>query len=163
MPYLHSIRLHQLNDNGVIHSQIRKHTKFTSLLVMLACYHSLSSPNDDGFYLPRSSKGKDSHHIAVILKTFNFETSDAWRALTQQFSTGVRHKELCSVALILSHCFGIQSIPRDARRSYPVLIKWFQDNWNEIRPVLPLIALRDDDNRVINFERESFEHSEKWK
>jgi hypothetical protein len=99
-------------------------------------------------------KGIDTQRIAALLSTFDFKHCEARRELIHQFSTGISHKELCSVAAVLSEHFQIQKVSRDACRSYPMLIKWFQDNWAEIKPLLPLVTILDSHDHVINHERE---------
>jgi hypothetical protein len=77
-----------------------------------------------------------------------------WQSITRKFSVGIRHRELCSVAYLVGHCCGINRIPRDARRSFPVLIKWFQDNWDRIQTVWETLGLLDVDGEPINYERQ---------
>jgi hypothetical protein len=43
---------------------------------------------------------------------------------------------------------------RDVRRSFPRLIEWFEENWAAITPILPLLALRDASDQVIDGRRE---------
>jgi hypothetical protein len=107
-------------------------------------------------------KGRQGRQIAAILNSFDFTTCNAWKCLTNCFGTGVRHKELCSIAQVITYYFPITKISRDAHRSFPVLIKWFQDNWQQIEPILPLITLMDADEKVINYERELQDRQMKW-
>jgi hypothetical protein len=113
----------------------------------------LDSPQPD--FDRDTTKWKEGRQVAALLRHFDFENCEAWRALTHQFSSGVRHKELSSVALVISHCFHVPAITRDARRSYPVLIKWFNDHWGKIQPIMPLIALHDEDDEIIDHKREA--------
>jgi hypothetical protein len=99
-------------------------------------------------------KGRQGRRVAGILKTFDYSTSKAWMALTNQFGSGVRHREFRSVAVVISKEFGVPRPPRDAQRSYPVLIKWFQDNLDAIEPILPFVGLLDDDEKLIDGYRE---------
>jgi hypothetical protein len=121
----------------------------------------ISSPNDEEFLSHKTGLRKEGQHIAQVLQNFNYETSDAWAFLTHHFSSGVRHRELNSIALITSKTFNIPRVTRDAQRSYPMLIKWFQDNWGAIEPILPLVSLRDENDRPIDAARESNERSER--
>jgi hypothetical protein len=98
--------------------------------------------------------GKEKSHISEILRTFDFESCEAWQAITHRFSTGIRHRELCSIALVIVRYFGVTKISRDARRSFPVLIKWFQDNWSEINPLIATMNLLDENEEVIDYDRE---------
>jgi hypothetical protein len=114
----------------------------------------ISSPSDDEGSRRTLQKGKEGRHIAVLLRGFDFQRSPAWKAITNNFSSGIRHRELCSVAILIAAKFGVPRVPRDAHRSYPVLIKWFEDNWEAVEPVLPFVCLRDEDDKVINRDRE---------
>jgi hypothetical protein len=107
----------------------------------------------------RSRSGKESRHIAQMLKGFDYTTCEAWSGLTQHFSSGIRHRELISIAFLITEWFHVPKIPRDARRSYPMLVKWFQDHWTTIQPMLPLISIRDDENCLIDSSRESVQPS----
>jgi hypothetical protein len=112
-----------------------------------------AGPDDE--FVPRSvPPGKEGRHIAQLLKDFDYQRSDVWRSITRKFSTGIRHRELCSVAHLVGRCCGIDGVPRDARRSFPVLIKWFQDNWDRIQSVWETLGLLDGDGQPINYERQ---------
>jgi hypothetical protein len=123
------------------------------MVASLTAFHTLS-PSDDKCYFGTAAKGKDGRHVTAILNKFDFRQSTAWPILTHHFSSGVRHRELISIAQLISHHFVMPRISRDAKRSYPVLIKWFQDNWVEVEPIMPLIALRDETEEIINHRRE---------
>jgi hypothetical protein len=72
-----------------------------------------------------------------------------------QFSSGIRQGELTSVACILcSLNESLSIITRSHRRSFPLLILWFEENWTMIEHVLPLVALCDESEVPINFLRE---------
>jgi hypothetical protein len=112
------------------------------------------SPNDEEPSKPHVRNGREARRIERILRTFDFEKCDTWQQLIEHFSTGVRHKELVSVANVLSDCFEVKKLSRSARRSYPVLIKWFHDNREEIVPLLDFVSLLDKYERVIDYDRE---------
>jgi hypothetical protein len=102
--------------------------------------------------------GPEAQLIACELGTYNYETSPFWHVLRNQFSSGVRQRELSSVATVL--CSLIETFPlptRSEKRSFPLLIRWFEQNWTEIAPFLPLINLCTESFEVINFARERLE------
>jgi hypothetical protein len=106
--------------------------------------------------------GREGLIIATGLADFDYESSPIWQMIRRQFSSGVRHRELLSVASVL--CSLVEPLPlpsRTERRSFPLLIRWFRDNWAAIRPVFPLIHLCDDSRSVINFQRERRETMER--
>jgi hypothetical protein len=63
-----------------------------------------------------------------------------------------------SVAAVL--CSLVETLPvltRSEKRSYPLLVRWFEQNWGEIEPFFALIHLRDERMDVVDFERERHE------
>jgi hypothetical protein len=58
----------------------------------------------------------------------------------RRFSSGIRHRELMSLALIFGTVCDVPPLTRDNKRSFPLLMKWFDEN-----------------NQVINAEREAIE------
>jgi hypothetical protein len=109
---------------------------------------------DDEFTPQTAPPGKEGRHIAQLLRDFDYQRSDVWRSITHKFSVGIRHKELYSDAYLVGHYCGIDRIPRDARRSVPVLIKWVQDNWDRIQPVWETLGLLDVDGEPISYDRQ---------
>lgn len=98
--------------------------------------------------------GKEARKVQTILDGFQAYNCDAWKQITQQFSSGVRHNELVSVANILIANYELPALTRYCHRSFAVLIKWFQDNWDRIDPVIRNIRLLDENQRVICGYRE---------
>lgn len=92
--------------------------------------------------------------------TSSYENTIEYATLIQRFSSGVRLHELNSIATILSSILsGVKEPSRDEKRSFPLLIEWFHNNWELISPVLPCIQLRDENNQIIDGRREIFEKS----
>jgi hypothetical protein len=79
---------------------------------------------------------------------------DEFKFLRAKFSSGVCLRELRSIAVVLSQLTGLLEPNRDIKRSYVLLIKWFKNHWNQILPWLPLIQLRDGEDRPIDGRRE---------
>jgi hypothetical protein len=71
---------------------------------------------------------------------FDWRLSHAWRHLAFIYGEKVTQGELVSVADLLARSIGIR-LDRDARRRKVVMIKWFEENWAFIYPLLPIIAL----------------------
>jgi hypothetical protein len=60
-----------------------------------------------------------------------------------------------SIVLVL--CSLIDTLPlptRSEKRSFPLLIRWFELNWAQIEPFLLLVQLRDATLEEINFPRQ---------
>lgn len=98
--------------------------------------------------------GKEARKVQTLLEGFNVDNCKAWKEITRHFSTGIRHNELVSIANILVKTYDLPALTRYCHRSFAVLIKWFQDNWDRIDPVIHNIKLLDENNRVICGYRE---------
>lgn len=98
-------------------------------------------------------QGAEAKRVADRLKDFNYENSEIWKILKKKFSSGVTHSELKSVAQVCSYILEIK-IDRDAGRDNRVLIKWFDENWDKISKIIDKVHLRDDQEQLINQERE---------
>ena len=102
--------------------------------------------------MPRG-QGTEAKRVSAKLKGFDPGNCKAWEAIQTQFSSGITHNELKSVATILCLQTGLQ-LSRLAQRDNRVLIQWFSDNWEVISPFLSTIHLFDKNKQVINLVRE---------
>lgn len=73
---------------------------------------------------------------------FDWKTSIAWQELTAQFGNKLSHDELISIAELVSVHARLK-LDRDAKRRKTVLIKWFQEHWMIIYPILGMIRLKE--------------------
>jgi hypothetical protein len=62
--------------------------------------------------------------------------------------------ELRSIALVVADLGAIPPPPRDSKRCYPLLVKWFVANWAAIAPWIGAIRLCDSGGQPINRARE---------
>jgi hypothetical protein len=97
---------------------------------------------------------KERAHILGVLNGFDAETCQAWSALRNLFGSGVRHKEWLSFAIIIAHHLAIPMPSRATRRSFPVLLMWFQENWAAIEPHISMFRFLDDEEKSIDNDRE---------
>jgi hypothetical protein len=99
---------------------------------------------------PRYTRGEgpEARRVAERLEGFDLENSEAWLGIVDQFTIGVRHFELKSVADLVCKLTGLR-LDRDAQRDNRVLVKWFQENWAVIQPHLVTIHLRDEGEQMI--------------
>ena len=88
--------------------------------------------------------GPEAKSVAKDLGDFDYTKCPQWLYLQSKFSTGVSLKELKSIATIIQLHLGLPPLTRNQKRSYPLLIKWFCINWDQIQPVLQYIYLFDD-------------------
>jgi hypothetical protein len=97
--------------------------------------------------LPRGS-GPEAQRVVERLTGFDPEGSPAWRQIVEQFTIGVTHAELKSVAQVICSITRLK-LDRDATRDNRVLVKWFDENWDAIRPHITSLHLRDDTATII--------------
>jgi hypothetical protein len=114
----------------------------------------LGAASDDEWIAEDALSGREGRRIAVTLSSFNYKDPGAWQSIIKKFSTGIRHRELCSVAILISQLFRVSKIPRDALHSFPVLVKWFEDHWETIEPIWWCVSLLDESEVVIDRTRE---------
>jgi hypothetical protein len=106
------------------------------------------SPEEPKTKKKRQNKGPEAQRVVARITGFDPMKSVAWKAITDQFTIGVTHAELKSIAQVLCSQTNLR-LDRDATRDNRVLIKWFDENWDLIAPLMPLLHLRDDEEQII--------------
>jgi hypothetical protein len=71
-----------------------------------------------------------------------------------RFGSGVSVRELQSMAMVIAYFANIPQPSRSEKRNGAQLAKWFQRSWSDIVPWLPLVQLRDVEDRPIDAQRE---------
>jgi hypothetical protein len=71
---------------------------------------------------------------------FNWKHSRAWGQLTSIYGMKLSQHELVSIGDLVAEKLEIK-LDRDARRRKTVMIKWFEENWGLIQPLLHLVVL----------------------
>ena len=102
-------------------------------------------------YAPRG-QGNEAKRVNARLTGFKIKQSHAYKFLCKKFSPNITHSELKSIAKVLCLQTGLK-LDRDATRDNRVLIKWFDENWSVVRKNLDYISLLDDEQNVINDNR----------
>ena len=90
--------------------------------------------------------------IAKCLGDYVYQSSKVWGELKRKFSPAVTHHELISVARIIASIIPINPISRNEKRSFPILIRWYETNWTAIQTVIGSIQLLDKHMIPINME-----------
>jgi hypothetical protein len=87
--------------------------------------------------------------------TTNFSRNDspAYQYIRFRFSSGITHKELLSLALVISEQKNI-TLSRAEKRDNTQLLVWFDFNWTQIYPVISCIRLLDKNRVEINLVRQ---------
>jgi hypothetical protein len=89
---------------------------------------------------PDPSPSGELDRIQRRLDGFDWQKSRAWLHLCCQFGPRLNQEELVSIAELVGNHLGIRP-DRDARRRKIVMIKWFEEHWTAIQPVLRLVVL----------------------
>ncbi|KAK8835756.1 hypothetical protein M9Y10_040576 [Tritrichomonas musculus] len=89
--------------------------------------------------------------IKSILEDFDPINSIAYIKLTDKYGTNLTQTECLKIAEVISLKLDI-ALDRDSRRRFPMLIKWFNDHWEQIEPNLKFIILteKEDINEICN-------------
>lgn len=82
------------------------------------------------------------------MKNFDYKSSMAWKEIVIRYGADLTHGELRCVAEVIADNLAI-SLDREAKRRKNVLIKWFQENLEQIGPFLNKIKLIDSAGRPI--------------
>lgn len=77
-------------------------------------------------------KGMQKHRMEEIIKTVQYSGSDIDKNI------------LLSTAQIISKKISVE-LDREAKRRKSVLLKWFDDNWEQILPILQFVRLNIED------------------
>jgi len=80
--------------------------------------------------------------IAVRLGGFDSKENHVWEELSKRFGADIKRGELTNIAILLSETLKIK-LDRDAKRRKCVLLKWFDENWEMIYPLLDYVILDD--------------------
>jgi hypothetical protein len=81
------------------------------------------------------------------------------QVLQAKFSSGVRLRDLRSIALVICTLAKIEPPGRDAKRQLGLMLAWFRGNWEVVSSWLPFVHLCDDGGRPIDGQREFVEIS----
>jgi hypothetical protein len=118
-----------------ISSRLSQHTS------LLAGHPDSGGPDGLGF-LPSEvpDANPEKRRIASRLSGFNPKETPVWQEITRRFGPNVKQPELVSIASVLAQSANIR-LDRDAKRRKSVLIKWFQENWDNVPPFLDYVFL----------------------
>ena len=94
---------------------------------------------------PQQTSNAERQRINQRLNGFNAKDNEPWKEITQRFGANIKQPELLSIANVLSQSANVK-LDRDAKRRKKVLIKWFAENWEAIKPFLDYIVLEDNNS-----------------
>lgn len=110
-------------------------------------YKNMSSNFNDStlesiFSNQKAEDNNEKKRISARMSNFQPKECKAWKEITQKFGTNIKQQELLSIANVLSTSAKLK-LDRDAKRRKTVLIKWFDENWDAIKPYLPYVVLEN--------------------
>jgi hypothetical protein len=98
----------------------------------------------------KRGEGHDAQRVQNRLSGFDAENCSTIQELRTRYGPGVVNHELKRIAKVLCHVIPNLRVDRDASRDGRVLIKWYDENWDRIRPELDNIQLLDDNEQPLD-------------
>lgn len=92
---------------------------------------------------PRDKQSPEKERIKERIGNFNPKDNKILQEIMARFGQKVKHPELLSIANVVAKNAQIV-LDRDAKRRKSVLLKWFEENWIRISPLLPYVILEGD-------------------
>jgi hypothetical protein len=96
-------------------------------------------------------KGREAMAVARSLGDFDYQSSPAWKGVTERFGEHIRIAHLRSLACVFHALFPehIPSLSRTDIRRFSLLIKWFDTHWVFLSQILPYVWFEDEASRKI--------------
>lgn len=95
----------------------------------------------------------ENYFVQKKLKGFNPKTCQAWRKLTERFGPKISHEEILSLAMVIADNMHI-SLSREYKRRKNMLVKWFDENLNEVWPLVETcIIVKDKHGDIVDYSK----------
>lgn len=104
-------------------------------------------------------EGYEAQAVRHELGDFDYLASKGYALVVHCFGDTIRLRELKAVVFTIIHHLqtkyriNMPPLSRNAKRSFPLLIKYITENMDVMEPVFPLISLCDKDKNPINYGR----------
>ena len=104
-------------------------------------------------------EGYEAQAVRHELGNFNYLSSRGYHLVVSLFGDTIRLRELKAVVFTVIHYLqtkyrlNMPPLSRNAKRSFPLLIKYITENYEAMEPVFPLVSLCDKDKKPINYGR----------
>jgi hypothetical protein len=115
-------------------------------------------------------QGYEANVVRKGLNGFDFQSSPAWRAVTDHFGTNTRLRELKGIVFaLIAHIenqskITLPALSRNEKRNLPLLVKYIDSHFSVLVPLFRCVTLCDENQEVIPFldatVRQDSEHSE---
>lgn len=100
-------------------------------------------------------KEKERQVLHERLKNFDEKQCRAYRELERRGLISMTHVNLVQIAKVIAHRCEIK-LDREAKRRKPILIKWFDENYDKAIPLLDKMELQyQEDNDTDNPQEEN--------
>lgn len=149
------------NNNNPLPFSTMNIDELKSILNTLCSSNNLNNNNSEP---PKKSKkdiygkGKEANKIKGKIGDFDAYHSRAYETIINNFGRSVRLNELLGIinsirqyAFLKNHQ-GIPAPNRDEKRSFPLLIKYIETNYDLIVPYFPFIELCDSNGKPIELD-----------
>lgn len=84
----------------------------------------------------------EKRRVAQRLAGFDVKGSQVWREISARFGANIKQGELTSIASEIAKTANIR-LDRDAKRRKMVLLRWFEENWEQIQPYLEYVVIEE--------------------
>ena len=84
----------------------------------------------------------EKQRIALRMNGFDLKENHIWEELTKRFGSNIKRGELTNIAKVLAEAANIK-LDRDAKRRKSVLLKWFDEHWDTIYPLLDYVVFSE--------------------
>jgi hypothetical protein len=116
---------------------LSKNSSFSMIQTNETTIDSTSNPEN---LHPKPAISSEIQRIQRRIEGFDWQESGIWAFLCWLFGPKLSQDELVSLGGLVARTLGIQ-LDRDARRRKSVMIKWFEEHWIEIQPLLWFVRL----------------------
>jgi hypothetical protein len=136
---------------------------FIDKILIVSLYNPFTLQSQTLQYLLKGESTLLSTQLREVLQNRSpqLHESHVWLDLRIRYGSGVTIKELDSISRVLSTLVRIAPPSYHIRRSFRLLINWYESNWASIEPILPMIQLRDEHNDIIDGNREILDQAQK--
>ena len=106
--------------------------------------------------------GYEANAVRHELCGFRYRESPAYAAVLEYFGPDIRLRELKGMIytakkhILTKLGVGLPALSRNAKRSFPLLIKYIQDNYDILVPLFPKVWLYDEGRMPVTLGKQPF-------
>lgn len=119
-----------------------------------------AEPSQPPYKLKRESRygyGAEARAVQMEIGDFDYLNSRGYAAIMYYFGTTLKLRELKGILMsaktFVDKKYGkiLPEISRNTKRSYPLMIKYIDDNFDRIVPVFPNMQILDGSQKQLSF------------